>query len=144
MEMFLDRSHLKVYKRLFHLTTFPVAFLRGYWWVQLTASVSLFSFSLPSLLVSRGQRVPCQRVRGSGPHQRQRHGAHRSLLRGGEEGVCHQSPALRRHRPCGRLRHPHRHPHGEVTPSKGSTCRYAAPGSWEWITFGCQHLWIPH
>lgn len=39
--------------------------------------------------ISRGQRVDNQRVCAVRPHQRQQHGAHRSFLRRGEEGVGH-------------------------------------------------------
>lgn len=41
------------------------------------------------VFISRGQRVDNQRVCAVRPHQRQQHGAHRSFLRRGEEGVGH-------------------------------------------------------
>lgn len=90
----------------------------GYSWQRL-----LHSPFVP-LRVSRGQRVYNQGVGAVGPHQRQQHGAHRSLLRGGEKGVDHQSPALWRHRPRGRVRHPHRHPHCEFSHAQ------AHPNKW--------------
>lgn len=122
--------------------------------------VSYLIVMFPPLLVSRGQRVDNQRVGAVGPHQRQQYGAHRSLLRGREKGLDHQSAALRRHWSRGRIRHPHRHPHCKFTHKQAyeKKCNLHVTrigcvashghvggadmwsGSWGGITSNCQQL----
>lgn len=123
-------------------------------------NVSFIWLSFVPLRVSRGQWVDNQRVGAVGPHQRQQYGAHRSLLRGREKSLDHQSAALRRHRASGRVRHPHRHPHCKFTHKEANDTKSNLPvarigcvalhghvraadmwsGSWGGITSNCRQL----